>query len=548
MKVIAIMPNGRAASHGKSNWRDKQSISLVERILTTHERVMPQLQSIDKWPNIDGYLELQDDDGDLIGRIEVQVKTLPQNHDYKLSINTPFLYYCRDVSQIPVLLLCVDLLEEKVYWIHVNRQFLSSLNLENKQKKKTIHLTADQFFDMLNKNYIHKWELVVKASKERVHNYDELQNAYKVLREASNLDIGRTSPYFYSIHKFLDELNEMLDKKFPVVKRVFFPNAWKVGFAYYTYTESALSYILYPIDNNYNDVQIKRIDITLHNKLINRVWAIYFGSNPIMNDPRKVAIEIVRNYVSKLISGRLLDNYCDFLALEFVYSIIKRNLHRLKIIHKDAYTIEEIEVLISSGIIEQALRYQSGTVKYLYHVFYESFSYLKDKGFSTIYNINKDYISLLTYFSEQEFEAALFFFLENVVSTYDYILEQNFPSLKKELSLFGEANIIIVSYANEKGTDTPSRLWIEAIYSESITEDSRNIIIRRRAEYDEEEFVLEFIHQNSVQYNGDYYEPMFSFSSGIGFLFHDMPMMDFIYERLEQKIQNYLIKEGHEYL
>ncbi len=65
------MSGEKPARHGKSNFLDKRSVSVVEELLTTHERVMPQLASIDKWPNIDGYLELQDANEVLLGRMEV---------------------------------------------------------------------------------------------------------------------------------------------------------------------------------------------------------------------------------------------------------------------------------------------------------------------------------------------------------------------------------------------------------------------------------------------------------------------------------------------
>jgi len=216
---------------------------------------------------------------------------------------------------------------------------------------------------------------------------------------------------------------------------------------------------------------------------------------------------------------------------------------RLGIGYKDSYTIDEVEELIRSGAIENVLKHQSQKLKYPYHVFYEALSYLKNKGFDRIHKVNEDYLGILAEYSEENFENSLLFFFENFASTYECMIENNFPSLKKELSLFGEADLVVISHAKEKGADSPTRLWIESIRSSSVTVETQQIIIRKKTEYDENTYLREFLNperNHLIEYGGSYYEPTFGYSTGMGELILETPMMDFIYDIIRIKIRNYL--------
>jgi len=72
----------KTPAHSGNNFTDKQSISLIENILVSHKRVIP-IDSIDKWSNIDGHVEIRDDKNSLVGRLNVQAKTLSQKRNPK---------------------------------------------------------------------------------------------------------------------------------------------------------------------------------------------------------------------------------------------------------------------------------------------------------------------------------------------------------------------------------------------------------------------------------------------------------------------------------
>lgn len=149
------------SNHSENSFLDEESISLIRHILAKHKRIMPYIDSQDKWPNIDGYLEVQDENKRLLGKIEVQIKTLPKQHNLKFECPMKFIHYCSNVATLPVLLLLVDNFAEKVYWININEEFISQLTYTSIQKHKTISLKEEQYFDKNTKKYINCWEQIV---------------------------------------------------------------------------------------------------------------------------------------------------------------------------------------------------------------------------------------------------------------------------------------------------------------------------------------------------------------------------------------------------
>lgn len=89
------------ASHPDSNFTDVESVSLVKYLLARHKRVIANIASVDKWPNSDGRVEIQDEQKNLIGPLSVQVKTLAANHNFKYNCEVDFLFLFRLTTSRP---------------------------------------------------------------------------------------------------------------------------------------------------------------------------------------------------------------------------------------------------------------------------------------------------------------------------------------------------------------------------------------------------------------------------------------------------------------
>jgi len=91
------------------------------------------------------------------------------------------------------------------------------------------------------------------------------------------------------------------------------------------YQNSSISYTLYPIPFNNNDVQIKEVNKTLYEQLKHEGLGFtgHFVENPIKRRPKEYAIEIVKSKTLKIWGNRLLDHKGnEFLAREFIFAFI----------------------------------------------------------------------------------------------------------------------------------------------------------------------------------------------------------------------------------
>jgi hypothetical protein len=332
-------------SHSQKTFKDKESISLLENILTSHGRVMPNLKCIDKWPNIDGYLEFQDPNGNLIGKFEAQAKTMPLKHNFTINCPISFLEYCKQVLTIPVLLFGVDNIGSKIYWLLINDSFINDLNIKNNKSSKLIQFDTNKFISKDNKNYVLEWEKILIIFRDKYRDFTENKEFYDSIKQKVNILTGASNTYFPKIHMFLDELNFFLDNKLEKVKEIFFKNAWKIGIAYQEFTDTSLSFSLYPINYNKNDVQIMEVDKATYQKLNldqQTKWS-YSLNNPILSSPNEFVSKLLNEYCNILLKNKLLDYKEEFLALEFIFAFIEEFKIQMGLDLRDEYSIKEIE-------------------------------------------------------------------------------------------------------------------------------------------------------------------------------------------------------------
>jgi len=339
--------DAKPASHPVSNFTDDQSVSFVRYLLAKHRRVIAYISSIDKWPNIDGRVEIQDEHNNLIGPLSVQVKTLTANHNLKYDCEVNFLAYCEQVE--PCLLLGVDHQSQKVYWLFFDVQSVREIDYKNNKSTKTVHFRAAQYFDENTTGYIEEWAKIVENNKQRFQSHNDLrvktEQLEKLLKNA-NKAVGTSSINFVTIHRFLDELNRQFDTDFPTVKEFFYPQTWKLGMAYARYEPNKLDYTLFPITFDKNDVLIKEVDSDLFGKLMQegRGFSYHLAGNPIQDRPADYAKEIVKSKVLQLVKMKLLNHSGhELLACEFVMAFIDRFHEQLGLPQKDEYSLPEVQ-------------------------------------------------------------------------------------------------------------------------------------------------------------------------------------------------------------
>ncbi len=335
----------KVKSHNQENFKDVQSVSLLTNILASHGRVMPDLKFIDKWPNIDGFLELHDVNKNFLGKFEVQVKTLSKNHKFKLNCPLNFIEYCKMVPTIPIFLLGVDNSKSKIYWLLIDNSFIDNLNINNNKKTKQIQFDNNKFISKGNRDYIQEWERILIINRDKYHDFIENKEFYDSIKQNVNILTGDSKPFFPQIHAFLDELNFYLDNKLEIIKEIFFKNAWKIGIAYSECTDTSLGFSLYPINYDKNDIQIMEVDKTYYKQLNLKNYTIWFygKENPILSNYKDLVIKLLSDYGDKLLKNKLLNYSEEFLALEFIFAFIEEFKTQLGINIRNEYNVEEIE-------------------------------------------------------------------------------------------------------------------------------------------------------------------------------------------------------------
>jgi hypothetical protein len=312
--------------------------------LVDHKKVKLDLKERDKYPNIDGYAELVDEFLVPIAKLEVQIRKLP-SEEPKMQCPISLFSYS-EIACYPVLFIGVDIKQKKAYWIHMRKDLIAESKIERNQKTITITFPVKNIVDGRDTIYVEKWKSIAQINQMKIREFNELKDSFELLSEKANPALGIDRKGFQDIHVFLDEINTLLDGKFPIVKKIFYPSTWKVGLAYSKYEDNNISYTLYPIPLNKNDVQIKEVDDHLRQQLENEGlgWTGHYVENPIKLRPKKYAIEIVESDTLRILESKLLNHRGnEFLAKEYIFAFIDKFFRQLGLDKKDKYALDEIE-------------------------------------------------------------------------------------------------------------------------------------------------------------------------------------------------------------
>lgn len=334
------MEKNKPRPYSVTDKAETEAIDTLEALLN-HDKVKSDLKKRDKYPNVDGYLELVDETRTPVGKLEVQVRKLPDGATPKLDIELSLLGYAESSTCNPVLVIGVDTKDKKAYWI--DTCYIESITKPGEgQKYVRITFPDQNIIDGKATTYLSRWGKIVKGHKAKLEDYADLKKDYDLLVKKATPLLGIHKAEFHNLHTFLDELNGLLDGKFQLVKKVYYPNSWKVGLTYYEYGERSLGYSLYPIPLDKNDVQIKEIDKELRGEFGN--YTGHYAENPIKSRPLDYAHSIIENNILNILNNkRLVDGVDEFLAQEYVISFIDKFYMQLGFGEKDLYTIDEVE-------------------------------------------------------------------------------------------------------------------------------------------------------------------------------------------------------------
>lgn len=502
-----------SAGFHSSDSIEQDTIAVLYSVLNS-DFVKIAVEHMDRFPNIDGHLWINDEEGSIIGDLAVQIKNIPtdQLDPPRVSIKTKTVNYVHNRTS-PFLLLGIDLDDNVVYWRHINYPFVDALDLDD-QTSKTIAFPEEQLIDGEDEEYIQEWQEIVEDHQTGIYHHE----VDRKLRNGANPAINAQRDEFEQIHDFLDEYNRLLDYEAKVVRDVFYPGSWKVGFAYKQYANERLTYGLYTIPKDANEVQIKDVESSVLEE-IESSWRVYrvTGGNKIQEQPKTYARDEVEDMVERILEEKLLEHRVDrFLAREYVFSFVDEFNFMLGVDLRDRYYLDQLksgyyhylqmwieefanEVDYNSGYIipdgsyidiarmkSRTLREARKTIKaaveerveqadrvdYMDHyvvgsrnfpvgVFPRFLDFLTKLGYDTITRpyvraIHGPYpdapgpIPFWDRFTAKAIRDNIEIFFENFPRVYRRLLKVNFPGLKDELELYNGYEDVVVVYDMKK--------------------------------------------------------------------------------------------------
>ncbi len=297
--------------------------------------VKADIKTRDKYPNIDGTVEIVDDANTPLGKIDVQVRAIPTGV-HKYSCDSSLVAYS-NVSTLPVILVCVDESNERVYW-----RLISSSMPEYKAVQDSFTITFDPDVDQVDATnlYIAKWREFISNYQERIAKYPFLKE--RVENEFGLAKVSKSDVIFFQ--QLVDAVNNLLDTDFIAFKRALFPGTWKLGIGIIEASSSSISYLLYRIPYGKNSTILSKFDGSLFD-LLGNVPNSFIASTIGADQMQNAATEgsrLVLKFVVKAVNQRSLPVRGKLLAQELIFQFIDEFRFCLGLDKDDAYSLSDV--------------------------------------------------------------------------------------------------------------------------------------------------------------------------------------------------------------
>lgn len=239
----------------ETKFKESKSITALKFLLEKNDSIKVRANEEDTIPNLDGSVAILDDNNTERITVDIQSKTLPE--DYNLNGN-PYKYDCdtkvfnvviENVTFNPVVLMLVDIKNQKVYWKHISREYANSLQLNKGQETKRITFDEEDLFDI---------DTFRNAMDRASCELEEIIDAGISAIITSN--IKEDTSFYGEMQEEIDRINSLLDNDYIDAKNLLFPNVWKFGIAYNRYTDGSEFLGIYKINKGNNGTLIKNFD------------------------------------------------------------------------------------------------------------------------------------------------------------------------------------------------------------------------------------------------------------------------------------------------
>lgn len=327
----------RPAGYPDTDTAEVEAVSVFQSLIDP-KFIKAEIRTRDKVPNIDGTIEIVDEAGIPVGKLELQIRKLPDGST-KYSKCPSSLAAYSEVCTLPIIIVCVDTLNKRAFW-----KSISPLMPEYKEGQDTFTIHFDSNTDAVDKHgrYIKHWTGIVFDYQQRIAQYPVLRTEF----ECKLLLDGIREEYKKYFQIFIETVNSLFDQDFLCVKKLLFSDVWKFGIGIYAVDQQNAAYEIYKI---------------LYGKpepLICALSADAFGSAGAANpntvgsrlerwepprDPEHEGKSYVLDYVKQAVQFRKLSIHGRLISAEILFEFLDRYAHCIGLNRNlDTYTVADI--------------------------------------------------------------------------------------------------------------------------------------------------------------------------------------------------------------
>ncbi|HEY4060946.1 MAG TPA: DUF4365 domain-containing protein [Puia sp.] len=356
-----IAYEGYGAPYPKSSESEEDASKQLQYRLNS-KYIRANIRTMDKIPNFDGTLDVLDEQGRLVGQLQIQLKTLPKNRSTNpgYSCDEHFISACSG-NLLPCLLVVVDTEGKKSYWRHINEQTISEFHSERSGQTYTIKCPIDQCIDGTDESYIQSWKKILHERRSRILNYGHLSQKLLQAEERLSRRLNDLHPAddldeqtIFELQLFLDEYNGVLEKDFKGVREAEFLEYWKIGIVIVQITPMHLSYSLLPIPRGKDLPLIQRAGperalqlLSPQSELLALFYAMDANRSEMRNNPKLYSYTLLRDTVEKCVENKHLVVEDLILAREYIVAFIDNYSNYLGFDPgQDKYSLARIKLLL----------------------------------------------------------------------------------------------------------------------------------------------------------------------------------------------------------
>ncbi|MBC2593532.1 hypothetical protein H5P28_04580 [Ruficoccus amylovorans] len=338
----------KPAGYPQTDGAEQDAVTMLLSSLNA-DKVKADIRTRDKYPNVDGTLEIVDSERKPEGKFDVQIRKASAGCS---SYNCPIsLYAYSKVSSLPLLLIAVDTANKKVMWRHI---FGGMPEYRDGQQSFTVKFTADDEIGR-SEAYLNRWRLIVRDYNDRIQKYPKL--AARVSRDIDLDNINDLDVQYFN--KYANELNSLLERDFQSIRSRVLPPAARYGIGIANTTANKVEYQHHRIAFGARQPTVFRIESASSDSIFDDPSAVAFNwaQRSSLKNPREEALKFLRLPIEKSLKNYQLVVHGQDAACNILAQFVECFPHVFGINPTGEYSLKELQDAYYQTLPEACARY-----------------------------------------------------------------------------------------------------------------------------------------------------------------------------------------------